>query len=344
MRKELWFIFAILLILLLTLRGLFLLNYNNPIIEVKFSLSEINVENVSELSLVVKSSKDIKNTNGEIVLSEGIELVEGSLIWKRDLIKDKEEKISIKIKTETEGNYQILGFVGTSFVQSEIKVDSSLKSQLIQRFDSSQIIEYQEPKYEKRKRTWLIPMADGKIVPEPLKGKELNNYFKNLDITEENVYVMIQFEGDEGDPNPKWVRELERDGTFLFKWHGDHVYYARMPKNVLEEESYDFIRWIGIEDPILKLSEWIREVVEDNCTGELDINIVFYEDLNEEQSAQLSEIFERTMDGERVSIGGIEEIAKLGFVDKISPEVSPSLAVIRETDSGSNILENIICD
>ena len=89
---------------------------------------------------------------------------------------------------------------------------------------------------------------------DSLKGENLTSYFKSLNLTEDYIYAMMQFETLGGDPTNEQIRILENDNITLYEYHGDHTYYAKIPRAILENKTYDFVRWVGIiENPTVKI-------------------------------------------------------------------------------------------
>ncbi len=77
-----------------------------------FSVSEEPVLNrVVELTFTLEAAHDAPNTSIEIFLPEGIELVEGSLVWRGDLRKNEKVEHRISVKVVREGEWRIRAWV-----------------------------------------------------------------------------------------------------------------------------------------------------------------------------------------------------------------------------------------
>jgi hypothetical protein len=189
-----------------------------------------------------------------------------------------------------------------------------------------------------RNRTYMTGMPSGNYAPEPRKGKALNDYFKSLNLTDDYIYVMMQFETLGGDPNKEQMKILEDDDVTLFESHGDHTYYAKMPRTILETKSYDFVRWIGIvEKPEWKIqdSNILKKIWGKNCTGMLNISVEFYEKLTLDNFQTIKEItgscpliqsrystnctfISKGNIISEMNVSRLKEVASLGFVKELA--------------------------
>ncbi|GEM_PF-3952237 len=197
---------------------------------------------------------------------------------------------------------------------------------------------------EVRYRTFNIYRDSEEFVPKPLKGDELNEYFKSLNLKDENIYVMVQFEGFDGDPSLDQIEILEQDGVELFEYYRDHTYFARFSKEILETKSYDFIRWIGL--PSLnfesKINPFVKKQVEESDSESLEISLKFYEFPNEEQLDTLTEFIREIKYSDNFSPvllveiepSKILDLAKENFVRQINPKPKGELLL----DRGSRIV------
>lgn len=146
----------------------------------------------------------------------------------------------------------------------------------------------------RRERTYKIGFPGYSfVVEDPLKGEDLNEYFKSLDLPEEKVYVVMLFEGDDGDPTYDQLNTLNRDGIKVFTENpvGDHAYFAIFPVENLETRSYDFVRWVGLIEPEWKLKKSVKEQIEAlEPNSQVSVLVKFYETpFTEEQIYQLLE-------------------------------------------------------
>ncbi|MCH7851055.1 MAG: S8 family serine peptidase, partial [Nanoarchaeota archaeon] len=205
------------------------------------------------------------------------------------------------------------------------------------KIELSEITEINEPKYEPKKRSFKIKTKNGEVVPKPLKDKKLKDHFKSLNLKNNKVYVRIQFEGEDGNPSPEEVEILERDGIKLLDWHGDHIYYARVPKTILETKSYDFIRWIGINEDI-KIKKKSRDYISSN---DVDLILIFYEDITNEdiediKNIQGIKIIEKGLDRLIVEVnsGNVDELLSINSIKKAEIYLKPQLTL----DNSVNII------
>lgn len=340
-KKLLIIIASSLLVIILIL--ILLLNFLQTSISLDLSLSPTEINNKSKLTLIAEASSNIENVNGRIILPEGFELVEGKLEWETDLIKNEPKEFNVIIKPVKEGDWEIQALVEDySAVELETKVDSSLKMEIQQKVDTldKEYIymtwkEWKEREEERMKDPkWIGNYyracfeVEGCRVPEPLKGKELNDYFKSLNLVDDSVYVMIQFDVLGADPYLWQVWILKFNGVELLEGSGagGHTYFAKASKSFLENKHYDFIRWIGVREPETKLHG-----IDQNYTGSIDLLVLFYEGLNEEQIDEISDI--------KISHGGlgdniiqvnakieqVNKIAELNFVKAVWLEEKPVL-------------------
>ena len=97
--------------------------------------------------------------------------------------------------------------------------------------------------YKNRTRSFSACYGFECFTPRLRKGQDSINYFKSLNLTDNHIYTMIQFETLDGDPTIEQMDLLAKDNITLFEYHGDHTYYAKIPRSILESKSYDFVRW-----------------------------------------------------------------------------------------------------
>ncbi|MCH7850915.1 MAG: hypothetical protein IH845_04705 [Nanoarchaeota archaeon] len=337
-------LFLISLILSLALWGLL---QNKKGVSIGLSLNPVG--NMTGITLTVMSESNLKDVNGRIILPEGFEFVEGDLNWETDLVKGEPEEFDVVVKPILEGVWDIEAFAkGYSSVELKINIDSSLKAELITRIDPSQItniemtwkerIERDEERMkdlEWIERYYRICNGTECAVPEPLKGGELNDYFKSLDLKEDPVYVLVQFDTLGAEPSLLQLKRLELAGMSFFEGYpgSGYSYYSKASRNFLENKNYDFIRWIGIRGSGSKLYLFDGRL-DGNCTGRLKILIGFYEGLEDSQIEKLSEFFNIEIDPEveylhvETDVDKIKEVASWGFIRNISPLVIERLAVV----------------
>jgi hypothetical protein len=333
------------IILLLLLVVLFLLldeAYAQPV-KLNLSISPIDGSNLSKLSLSVESKKKINDVLGEIILPEGFELVEGNLRWEADLRPNEPKEFGAIVEPVQEGEWDIQAFAeGHSAIHLKTEIDPSLNVSLGKKIDPSQITEYEETWkdwLEKKERDMqehpekyyrACFEASGCKVPASLKGKELNDYFKSLSLSDDPMYVLVQFDVLGADPSWIQVNFLRLQGLELFGdtiRGGAHTYVAKASKNFLENKHYDFIRWMGVKESEVKLPEGLMKRVS-NCTGNIEVNVFFYEkfenlddfeakrnqvlDLSEKLIGQGEDMLSITID-----VRNLSEIASLNFVEKL---------------------------
>lgn len=83
-------------------------------IPVDLSLKSVPTPNAGEevvLTFVVIALEDMSDVKAVIVLPEEFILIDGTLEWRGDLEKEKEETFQITIKTTEEGRFEILGIL-----------------------------------------------------------------------------------------------------------------------------------------------------------------------------------------------------------------------------------------
>lgn len=322
-------------------------------IQVKLSLSRAPVlGQTTEVIATITSASDIPNASAEIVLPKGFEVVNGELSWNGDLVKNEKVQLNTTVKVVEEGDWKIEAYASGQAETANVKGEDIIyTTTLVEKVPPSGEIYINMSEYCKGiHRTFDVGTdfvrTAGETIPEPRKGDDLNNYFKSLHITEDYVYVLMQFEDCDGDPINEQIQTLAADGITLFEYHGDHTYYAKVPKTVLETKSYDFVRWIGIRTPAGKLQSSLREKVWDkNCIGKIKLNIQFYENLNDKQVKQLSNL--GYLVGPEIDVTKLEEIASLDFVKEIGVG-----EIVTSVLGGSDIkvsvqpdpFKNITCD
>ena len=194
---------------------------------------------------------------------------------------------------------------------------------------------------EERNRTYKVGLPGGSYSPEPLRGETLNEYFAGLNLTQEYVYGLIQFETIDGQPTEEQEKVLKQDGIALFESHGDFTYYAKIPTEFLKTQSLDFIRWAGLVAPEYKMNQPIKEILwGKNCSGRLNLNIILYEALTLVQFRELRDVSGGCNIGYQmkcdslptediiylsVNAESIETIASLDFVKTIELYILPTI-------------------
>ncbi len=217
--------------------------------------------------------------------------------------------------------------------------------------------------YKDRNRSYKAGLPGGSFIPEPLKGEALNSYFKLLNLTEDYIYAMMQFETLDGDPTHEQKQILAEDNITLFEYHGDHTYYTKIPKIILETKSYDFVRWIGIvEDPSMKLKKDLKEKLWDkNCNGRIRLIVIFYENLNNKQFEKIKQVsdghlagywgkhedeFDYSKDNNidlEIDINRLNNTVLLNFVKTVEVMVLPNICPPDAINCGTNPFEDINC-
>ena len=253
-----------------------------------YPLEEVNGENYADVTLTVQSDTDMQNVIGEITLEEGLELSKGSLKWQAGHLQaNQPQEFKITVKAPEGGSF---GVTATAKDSLPIKADSAI------RIVSSTAYYYTEDKWRKetlRRMDRYNTICDPDCrMPEPLKGQELNNYFKSLNLEDDPIYVMLQYDQKQllnSLPSPltkelyleslnEREETIKEEGVEILIQGGDKASLAKAPKRFLEEKHYDFIRWIGIPNPKAKLPTNMREKIWDkHCTGKIELRITFYE-------------------------------------------------------------------
>ena len=144
--------------------------------------------------------------------------------------------------------------------------------------------------YKDKKRTYEVGLPSHSFVPQPRKSFDSINYFKSLNLVDDYIYTIMQFETLDGDPTVDQVNLLASDNITLFEYHGDHSYFAKIPRTILESKSYDFVRWIGIvKDTNQKINKYLKEFVNTTNSSNINITVSLYEKLSNAQlEAELS--------------------------------------------------------
>lgn len=212
-----------------------------------------------------------------------------------------------------------------------------------EKFSAYQITKiYRNDSTLSHQRSFDVRLPGGSFVPKALKGGGLNNHFNSLNVEEDEVYVMMQFNTTSGRPTEQQLEMLSDHGVKVFEHHGDYTYYARFPKQVLEKESFEFIRWIGL------VEEWNssakianrQELIE---LESANVTIILYESATDKKQAQLASIVDQVLEDYSKSEGlliasvsqqEIIEVASLNYVKQIEPFTLPELAL----DRGAEII------
>lgn len=193
---------------------------------------------------------------------------------------------------------------------------------------------------EERNRTYKVGLPGGSYAPDPLQGEALNEYFTGLNLTQEYVYGLLQFETIDGRLTEEQKSILKENGITLFESHGDFTYYAKISTEFLQTQSLDFIRWAGLVNPEYKMHQPIKEIFwGKNCSGRVNLNIIVYEALSAVQFQELRNIssgcnidYQMKCDSLpsediislSVDAGSIETIAFLDFVKAIELYILPT--------------------
>lgn len=314
-------------------------------IQLNLSVVQIQVLDeivISKVILKVESESNSSNVSGNITLPKGFEVIEGSLNWKTDLQENKPEKIEVTIKSDKEATGVI--------VASSAGASSSVEVNLQTMVEPAGYINISDKEfYRGRNRSYLVGLPGGGFVAsKPRIGENFTNYFKSLNYSEEYVYFLVQFDVPGGDPTREQIKTLAADNITLFEYHGDHTYYAKGPRTILETKTYDFVRWAGIvEESLMKMPRGIFRYVYRNCTGPVQIQIDFYENLNEEQLSELENVSNGFSSGSGiiwVDASKIFYLLSKDFVKTINWYTKPVLTSIsNENLTVQNIFSNITC-
>jgi hypothetical protein len=167
----------------------------------------------------------------------------------------------------------------------------------------------------------------GKFTPEIRQGAEINNYFKKLEIPEDNVYVILEF--NENTKN-KYFRELKRDNVEEIGKYDNNTYIYKFPREVLENKTYDFVKWIDVPKSNDKMNQELKDSLDFNNT--FYVKIEFYEDYSDEELKKINhyakfsnkDAWEENaiyvLVGPKLneySINQVEEIASFNFVKSV---------------------------
>lgn len=315
-------------------------------IKLDLSISPIDEEKFAEVTLTVKSERNVQDASGKIILPEAYELVEGNLEWKVDLEANEPEVFKLKVKSVKEGDWTI----------KAITEDNSVSAQLPTKINESQrhgVYINESEFYKNRTRSWSACYGFECFTLAERKGQDSINYFKSLNLTEDYIYVIMQFEDLGGDPSREEMDILAADNITLFEYHGDHSYYAKVPRTILETKSYNYVRWIGIaENASWKLHTSLGQRVNKNCTGNVMVSIHFYERFTDKSKVDL--IINHTKSIVRykepydliradVSLGNLVDISSFNFVKDIWPVIKPSICPDYAPNCGEDPFANITC-
>ncbi|MBI3027370.1 hypothetical protein HYY70_04600 [Candidatus Woesearchaeota archaeon] len=137
--------------------------------------------------------------------------------------------------------------------------------------------------YKNKTRSFSACYGFECFTPTERRGQASIDYFKSLNLTDDFIYVIIQFDASGGDPTVEQMNLLANDNILLFEYHGDHSYYAKAPRAILETKAYDFVRWVGIaENEGWKVERNLRnKTFGKNCTGDIQLDINFYQNIQE---------------------------------------------------------------
>ena len=184
-------------------------------------------------------------------------------------------------------------------------------------------------------------------VETPRKGTDLIDYFKSLNTTNEYIYVLMQFEGCFGTPTEEQRKTLNDDGIALFDFYGDYTYYAKVPRNILETKSYDFVRWIGPINTSLKIEPELFNKIKENCTGNIIVSVHSFESLTQSEVYLLDTISEKIVSSSSssakisLSIKTVEGLAALQFIRSVYPfyDINP-----KEDQKDPDPFEGLLCE
>lgn len=91
----------------------------------------------------------------------------------------------------------------------------------------------------------------GKFTPEIRQGEKLNNYFKNLEIPEDEIYVLLEFNKDNKEIG---LNSLEKDNIKKIGKYSNDIYVGRYP-SATGYEIDGIIDEIGIWSRVLTYDE-----------------------------------------------------------------------------------------
>ena len=175
------------------------------------------------------------------------------------------------------------------------------------------------------------------IVDQPRKGQNFTSYFTSLNITDEYIYGMLQFDGCWGLPEDEWLNTLGKDNFTLFDAMGDHTFFFKAPRSVLTTKSYDFIRWAGVvEIPELKIESELRGKKFDSD----EIIITAFEHLPSNRITEIQAFSDKIINindnviVSKINSNLINRIASLNIVRKIEKR----RPVIKELDRSAQVI------
>ena len=203
-------ILIFLIILLISINVVFFTSYFYSPIKTEYSITEIDNDSSFKISLFVKAYEDLGTVNGEALIPESFELVEGQTEWQTTLSKNQEKEFTFIVRPRPSAPPYGYGYSDFRFsfkngeYSQEIKLNGkyrysqeakeedieysySNKEELLKEYRKN----VQNPEWLKNKRTVCHQSC---FVPEPRKGEESNKYFRSLNLTEDEVYVVILFE------------------------------------------------------------------------------------------------------------------------------------------------------
>jgi len=130
----------------------------------------------------------------------------------------------------------------------------------------------------------IISYEYGKFKPQIRTRNNLKDYFKKLDLQEEEIYVILQFEN--GSPTNEQKQILKKDNIEKIGKYGQDVYVYKFPKVILETKDYKFIKWWDIPKKKTKLSPKLNNVL--NLNNSLLVKINFYENYNDDKLTKIN--------------------------------------------------------
>lgn len=322
-----------------------------PSLSLESSLSgKPGIERTANLSLRVTSSQDAPNTAVSISLPEGIELVSGKLSQTIDLSANRPSFLIAEIRATRPGNFTI-----EAVATSNGSVNGSHKNESVSAAATEALYLSEEELYaefaDNQRWHYELCFRQGCFIPPKMTKEQINAYVGSFNSTENYTYILVQFStlpfGTEPNQTHRDILEA-KNVTVLRSDSGRNTYAVKAPSRFFANDSFDFIRWIGVKNATDKIRDNVlRDYMERNCTGEIKVDVTFYEPPS---LGQLDVVKMISPDIEyragygsafvTASLDSIQKIIELDFTDYLFVNYPPT----KEEDPSINPFNSITCE
>lgn len=261
-------------------------------VSIRSASSFVLIDNTSKILIKITSNESIANATIAILLPENL-TDDNNVTWTGDINKNEPILIETPVNENASGNYSIETVLQTSSTEFTGDIASTTSVEVIPS-NTTAVTEVGtsggsgganwDPCETPRTYQACVTQFSCFNVDQPRKGENFTSYFASLNITDEYIYGMLQFDGCWGLPEDSWKAELWKDNFKLFSAMGDHTFFFKAPRNILTTKSYDFIRWAGVvEDPNMKIWPDLMDDIKNRPNESVRFGIVAYEVPTEEQ-------------------------------------------------------------